>query len=61
MSTIIAAAISAAATIFVVVWTNRGLRADVLEVHKVVNSRLEAALATIKSLEEQVRNLKTSL
>jgi len=41
-----------------VLWSQRRVQKDIAVVHAVVNSRLDAALDTIKSLEAQIRGLK---
>lgn len=56
---VVVAIIAALPPTLAVVMARRATKAQMREVHDLVNSRLEAALTTIKSLEAEVRRLTT--
>lgn len=55
------AAITAIPPTLAVLWSQRQTRAQLSEVHAIVNSRLDQALRTISALEAEIRELKATL
>ena len=61
LTVILTATIAALPPTLAVIWSHRGTKTQLIEIHAITNDRLDKALARIITLELQISDLKNEL